>query len=203
MKAQDSSRLALSVSALDHLSGPRTAEIYLLEYADFECPYCRAAEAIVTGLREALGDRLGVVYRHFPMRDVHPHAQHAAEVAEAAARQGRFWEMHSYLYAHQNALDDASLVRYARELGLDADRVNEELASHVHAPLVAEDLESGLASGVHGTPTFFVDGVRYDGPATLRDLLAAIREQHPDVEAADMESSGPRIPRVKWPKSAE
>jgi formate-nitrite transporter family protein len=200
MKDQDSKRLALPVSARDHVRGPELSEISLVEYGDYECPYCRAAESIVAGLREALGDRLGVAFRSFPMRDVHPHAQHAAEVAEAAARQGRFWEMHDYLYAHQNALDVASLVSHARDLGLDAERVKHELEDHVYASRVAEDHESGLESGVIGTPTFFIDRARYDGPVTLRDMLAAIRVLHPDVETEDVASGGPRVPRVKWPR---
>ncbi len=202
MTAQGNSHLTVSVSAHDHVRGPERADISLVEYADYECPYCRAAEAIVAGLRDALGDRLSVVFRSFPMRGVHPHAQHAAEAAEAAAKQGRFWEMHDHLYAHQDALDDASRVSYARELGLDSERVRHELASHAHAPSVAEDYRSGRESGVQGTPAFFVDGVRYDGPVALRDMLAFVRRLHPDVEVDSTVSSGPRVPRVKWPRRA-
>ncbi len=193
-------RLALPASARDHVRGPDRAEISVVEYADFQCPYCRAAATIVGGLREALGDRLSVVFRHFPMREAHSHAEHAAEVAEAAAREGRFWQMHDHLYAHQDALDDRSLLSYAREFGLDAERVGEALASHTYAGRVAEDHRSGLASGVSGTPTFFVDGARYDGPLTLRDLLAFIQERHPEVEADEVRPRGPRVPRVKWPR---
>src|SRR5260221_3352065 len=193
-------QLSEPVSAHDHLRGPRTALISLVEYGDFECPYCRAAEPIVAGLMEALGNQLSVTFRHFPMTEVHPHAQHAAEVAEAAAAQGRFWEMHDMLFANQDALDDASLLNYAADLALDVDRVGRELASHVHAGRVAADRQNGLASSVSGTPTFYIDGTRYDGTVGLRQLLAAIRELHPQLEVADSAATNPRIPRVKLPR---
>src|ERR1700682_3281584 len=136
MVTQSQHRLTEPVSARDHIRGPRSAATSLVEYGDFEWPYCPAAEPIVAGLMEALGDQLSVTFRHFPMVEVHPHAQHAAEVAEAAAAQGKFWEMHDRLFANQNALDDASLVKYAAELALDAERVRRELASHEHAARV-------------------------------------------------------------------
>src|SRR5882672_8794838 len=130
MATQSRYRLSEQVSARDHIRGPRSAAVSLVEYGDFECPYCRAAEPIVAGLMEALGNQLSVTFRHFPMLTVHPHAQHAAEVAEAA--QGRFWEMHDVLFANQDALDDASLRNYAADLALDADRIRRELAGHEH-----------------------------------------------------------------------
>src|SRR5260370_24201722 len=136
-------QLTEPVSARDHIRGPRDAEVSLVEYGDFECPYCRAAEPIVAGLIEALGQQLSVTFRHFPRRDVHPHAQHAAEVAEAAAAQGQFWEMHDMLFANQDALDDDSLMMYAAEISLDADRVSRELTSEYHDPIVAQAFESG------------------------------------------------------------
>ena len=203
MATQSRHRLSKPVSAHDHLRGRRSAAISLVEYGDFECPYCRAAEPIVAGLMEALGDQLSVTFRHFPMPEVHPHGQHAAEVAEAAAAQGKFWEMHDMLFANQNALDDASLVNYAANLMLDVDRVRRELASHEHAGRVAEDRRSGLASGVNGTPTFYINGARYDGSVALGQLLAAIRERHPDVEVADMTPTTARIPRVTWPRRSD
>jgi protein-disulfide isomerase len=169
-----------------------------LEYGDFECPYCRAAEPIVAGLIEVFGDQLSVAFRHFPLLKVHPHAQHAAEVAEAAATQGKFWEMHDRLFASQDALDDADLVKYAAELSLDAERVSRELVTHEYARRVAHDRASGLDSGVNGTPTFYIDGTRYDGPVALRNMLAAVRELHPDLEPADTPATNPRIPRVSW-----
>src|SRR6266851_771941 len=172
MVTQSRHRLSEPVSARDHLRGRRSAAISLVEYGDFECPYCRAAEPIVAGLLEALGNQLSVTFRHFPRRDVHPHAQRAAEVAEAAGAQGKFWEMHDMLLANQDALDDDSLMTYAAALALDVDLVGRELATKRYAPRVAQDLESGRHSGVTATPTFFVDGIRYDGSVALRNMLA-------------------------------
>jgi protein-disulfide isomerase len=200
MSRQSGHRLSEALSARDHLPGPRSAAVSLVEYGDFECPYCRAAEPIVTGLMEALGDQLSVTFRHFPMTEVHPHGQHAAEVAEAAAAQGKFWEMHDVLLANQHALDDASLLKYAADLGLDVERVRRELASHEYAGHVAEDRASGLASDVRGTPTFYIDGARYDGSVALGQMLAAMRAQHPDLEVADTAATTARIPRVTWPR---
>ena len=109
MTMQRSVRLSEPVNERDHMRGPRAAEVSLVEYGDFECPYCRAAEPIVSGLIAALGDHLSVTFRHYPLREAHPHAQQAAEVSEAADSQGKFWEMHDKLFANQEALDDASL----------------------------------------------------------------------------------------------
>src|SRR3979411_2971441 len=156
MATQGTSQLTQPVSGRDHIRGPHSAEVSLVEYGDFECPYCRAAEPIVAGLIEALRDQLSVTFRHFPLSQVHPHAWHAAEVAEAAAAQGKFWEMHDTLFARQNALEDADLLQYASELSLDSDRVVRELAGHTHARRVGEDRSSGLHSGVNGTPTFYI-----------------------------------------------
>jgi protein-disulfide isomerase len=201
MTTHGTSRLTEPVSRRDHVRGLLSGEVSLVEYGDFECPYCRAAEPIVAGLMDTLGDELSVTFRHFPLRTVHPHAQRAAEVAEAAAAQGKFWEMHDTLFANQHALDDADLLQYAAELSLDSDRVSRELASHAHGGRIAEDRESGLNSGVNGTPTFYIDGTRYDGPVALRNMLAAIRQLHPDLEAADRTATNPRIPRVRWPRT--
>ena len=125
MATQGTIQLTKPVSERDHTRGPQSAEVSLVEYGDFECPYCRAAEPIVAGLIEALGDQLSVTFRHFPLSQVHPHARHAAEVAEAAAAQGKFWEMHDTLFARQDALDDTDLLKYAAELSLDSDRVKQ------------------------------------------------------------------------------
>jgi len=141
-----------------------------------------------------LGDKLSVSFRHFPLSRVHPHARHAAEVAEAAASQGKFWE-------RQDALDDADLLKYAAELSLDSDRVSGELAGHAHAPRVEEDQQSGLDSHVSDTPTFYIDGIRYNGSVALRDMLAAVRQLHPDLEPGAAAASNPRIPRVRWPRA--
>jgi protein-disulfide isomerase len=193
-------QLTKPVSERDHIRGPRHSAVTLVEYGDFECPYCRAAEPIVAGLIDALGDQLSITFRHFPRRDVHPHAQHAAEVAEAAAAQGKFWEMHDMLMANQDALDDDSLMTYAAALALDVERVRRELATKRYTPRVAEDLDSGQHSGVTGTPTFFIDGARYDGSVALRTMLAAIQERHPELDVADTPGTDLRIPRVRWPR---
>ena len=146
----------------------------LVEYGDYECPYCGAAHPVVTEVKRRLGDQLCLVYRHFPLARVHPHAERAAEAAEAAGAQGRFWPMHDMLFEHQDALDDRSLLAYAVALGLDADRFARELSDGVHMPRVREDFASGVRSGVNGTPTFFINGWRHDGAADLPTLLAAI-----------------------------
>jgi protein-disulfide isomerase len=201
MGTQAHYQLTQPIGERDHVRGPRSAPISLVEYGDFECPYCRAAEPIIAALREAFADQLSLTFRYFPMREVHPHAQHAAEVAEAAAAQGMFWEMHDTLFANQNALDDPSLLKYAANLGLDADRVERELADGVHSRRVEDDRSGALASGVNGTPTFYIDGDRYEGSVGLRQMLAAIRELHPDVEVSETAPSNLRIPRVAWPST--
>jgi protein-disulfide isomerase len=137
------------------------------------------------------------------MRDVHPHAQHAAEVAEAAAAQGHFWEMHDRLFAAQDALDDQSLIVYAREVDLDPETVAAELASHRYAEHIEGQRQNGIASGVTGTPTFFIDGMRYDGSVSLPRMLAAIRQLHPDIRVADTPTESRRIPRIHWPRGEQ
>jgi formate-nitrite transporter family protein len=201
MASQLSTRLNPAVSEHDHVRGSRSALVSLVEYGDFECPYCRAALDIVNGLQHALGDQLSFTFRHFPMREVHAHAQHASEVAEAAAAQGRFWEMHDRLFASQDALDDRSLARYARQMDLDAELVAQQLANHTYAAHIEEQRHSGVASGVTGTPTFFIDGMRYKGSLSLPKMLAAIRQLHPGIRIANTPSETPRIPRVQWPRA--
>jgi len=148
----------------------------LVEYGDYECPYCGMAYPIVKELQQQLGKRLRFVFRNFPLIMMHPHAEHAAEAAEAAGAQGKFWEMHDILFENQQALEDEDLARYAAALDLDLDQFLAELASHVHAPRVREDLIGGLHSGVQGTPTFFINGVRHEGPFDLDTMRAAIEE---------------------------
>ena len=191
-------RLGLPVGERDHGQGPASAPVTLVEYGDYECPYCRAAEPIVLELRRLLGDQLRFVFRHFPLTGSHPHAQHAAEVAEAAAAQGRFSEMHGALFEHQEALEDDHLVQYAADIELDTARIRRELDAHSHADKVREDFESGIGGGVRGTPTFYVDELRYDGLVGVRQLLAAIQGAHPDVVIEKLEGRiGQRtIPRV-------
>jgi protein-disulfide isomerase len=193
-------RLDRPLGPHDHVRGTRSALVSLVEYGDFECPYCRAAEEIVNRLQHALGDQLSFTFRHFPMREVHPHAQHAAEIAEAAGAQGHFWDLYVRLFEGQNALDDQSLIRYGLELKLDrdAEALVHELADHTYAGRVEEDRRSGLVSGVTTTPTFFIDGMRYDGSLSLPKMLATIRELHPGIRVAEGPAQSPRIPRIRW-----
>ena len=175
MRTEFSAELVLPVDdERDHIQGSPNAEATLVEYGDYECPYCGAAYPIVKEVQARMGDRLRFVFRNFPITTSHPHAENAAEAAEAAAAQGRFWEMHDRLYEHQRQLADADLHRHAEELGLDTDRFDSELAQHVHEQRVREDFMSGVRSGVNGTPTFYIDGKRHDGSYELESLLAAL-----------------------------
>jgi protein-disulfide isomerase len=158
----------------DHIQGRAEAPVTLLEYGDYECPYCGAAYPIVKQLQARLGERLRFVFRNFPITTSHPHAEQAAEAAEAAAAQGRFWEMHDHLYEHQSELEDNDLRRYADELGLDVETFDAELAQHRHAARVREDFMSGVRSGVNGTPTFYINGERHDDSYELETLLSAL-----------------------------
>ena len=169
-------KLTLPVGDRDHVQGPEDAPVTLVEYGDYECPYCRQVVPIIRDLQERFGDRLRYVFRHFPLTTAHPHAQLAAEAAEAAGAQGKFWEMHDRLFEHQGPLDRAGLVRYAAELGLDTERFERELDEHVHAGRVREDFLSGVRSGANGTPAFFLNGVRYDGAWDLDSLAAEIQK---------------------------
>ncbi len=168
--------------ALDHIRGPLTAPITVIEFGDFECPYCGQAEPVV---RELLTDvNVRYVWRHLPLTDVHPHAHLAAEAAEAAAAQGAFWEMHDLLLARQDDLRRPDLDRYARELELDVERFQDDLRRHVHETRVAQDVESADVSGVSGTPTFFINGQRHHGAYDVQTLGAAIRTAQAQLRAA-------------------
>jgi protein-disulfide isomerase len=167
------SKLTLPIPGRDHIQGPTDAPIMLVEYGDYECPYCGAAHPIVKAIQERLGDRLCFAFRNFPLNNAHPYAEHAAETAEAAGVQGKFWEMHDLLFENQDALDDEALAQYATALGLDARRLIREVLDGTHTPRVREDFRSGARSGVNGTPTFFINGVRHDGtPDALFEALA-------------------------------
>jgi protein-disulfide isomerase len=146
----------------------------LLEYGDFQCPYCRQAYPIVKQVHEQLGARLRFAFRNFPLTRIHQHAEHAAEAAEAAAAQGAFWQMHDRLFDRQFALEDENLVEYATELGLDADRLAGDLAARTYRERVRDDFMSGVKSGVNGTPTFYINGVRHEGGYDLESLVAAL-----------------------------
>jgi protein-disulfide isomerase len=163
-------------STRDHVLGPPNAPIVMVEYGDFECPFCAQAEPVLKALRRSLQTVLLFAFRHFPMAEAHPHALHAAEAAEAAGAQGKFWQMHDNLFAHQDALEDSDLVEYAAAVGCDVDRFIREMAENRYLPRVREDFLSGVRSGVNGTPTLFINGLRYDGPRDLDSLLAAIEQ---------------------------
>ena len=160
----------------DHVSGSPNAPVTLVEYGDYECPHCGAAFPIVENIRRRLGDRLQFVYRHFPLTQSHPHAEHAAEIAEAAGERGAFWAMHETLFANQSALDDVSLVAYAQSVGVDPQWAAEALAAGTFAPRVREQFMSGVRNGVNGTPTFFINGRCFDYSLNERVLLATLED---------------------------
>jgi len=167
-------QLKLPDAERDHIQGVIDAPIALLEYGDYECAFCGEVQPIVREIQRRLGDDLCFAFRHFPLTNVHPHAEHAAEAAEAAGEQGSFWPMHETLFANQNALDDESLAEYAGALGLDETRLIQEVISGAHAQRIHEDFKSGVRAGVNGTPSFFINGQRYDGARGLEPLLAAV-----------------------------
>jgi protein-disulfide isomerase len=158
----------------DHLRGDPQAAAVLVEYGDFECPYCRQAEGVVRDLSATFGGSLCLVFRHFPLGQIHPHALKAAEAAEAAGVQGRFWEMHDLLYQNQDSLDTPSLDSYADAIGLAMTRFRREMLAGTHAERVRQHFMSGVRSGVNGTPTFFINGKRHDGAWDLESLKAGI-----------------------------
>jgi Na+/H+ antiporter NhaA len=159
----------------DHVRGPSEAPVTLVEYGDYECPYCGRAETAIRELLQEFGDDLRYVWRHLPLNDVHPHAQIAAEAAEAAGAQDGFWEMHDQLIDHQRELTEADLGHYAEELGLDLEKFWSALRNRVYAPRVSEDVASADASGVAGTPTFFINGLRHHGAYDVATLTQAVR----------------------------
>lgn len=168
--------LTLPVSeARDHIDGSLDAPVTLVEYGDYECPFCGAAFRVLEVVRQQMGEQMCFVYRHFPLTTMHPHAQIAAEVAEAAGAQGMFWDMHDTLFTHQQHLDGPHLLQYAMQLQLDINRFRGDLETHAHLPKVREDFMSGIRSGVNGTPSFFINGRRHDGSWELPDLLAALQ----------------------------
>jgi protein-disulfide isomerase len=164
----------MPVGSRDHVQGPANAAVTLVEYGDYECPYCAAAHVIVKKAQEIMTDQLRFVFRHFPLTQIHPHAEQAAEAAEAAGAQGRFWEMHDVLYENQPMLDTLNLVAFARELGLDTKRFVRELEAETYRERVREDFMSGVRSGVNGTPAFFINSFRYDGSWDLPPLVEAL-----------------------------
>jgi len=166
--------LAVPVADTDHRLGPTGAPVVLVEYGDYECPYCYNAQPVVKEVRRRLGDRLAFVFRHFPQNSIHPHASTAAQAAEAAAAQGKFWEMHDLLYRHQQELADLDLTHQALRLGLEVYRFESDLQGAAAARRIRDDFAGGLRSGVKGTPTFFINGCRYDGTVDAESLVTAI-----------------------------
>ncbi len=172
------SELAVEVSDRDHVLGAPSALTTLVEYGDFDCPYCQAAAPVVPKLLKHFAGALRFVFRHNPLGDLHPHARIAAQAAEAAALQGKFWPMHERLFAHPHALDEASLVAHAAAIGLDAARFAADLHSHALLQRIREDEAGGLRSGVVGTPTFFINGVHFRDKPDYDTLLQAITALH-------------------------
>jgi protein-disulfide isomerase len=165
------------VNAEDHILGPDDAPVTLVEYGDYECPYCGMAHPIVKRAQRELGDQLRFVFRNFPLAEMHPHARLAAQAAEAAGAQGRFWEMHDLLFEHQYALELQGLIGYAKSLGLDIPRFERDLEASTYAKKVRDDFRSGVRSGVNGTPTFFMNGERYNGSwANEEAFISALRD---------------------------
>jgi protein-disulfide isomerase len=166
--------LTVPISNNDHVAGPATARVTLVEYGDYECPFCRAAQPVVDEVRQLFEGGLRFAYRHFPLSQIHRQAFAAAEAAEAAGAQGRFWQMHEAIFASQD-LSARGLLTLAVRIKLDVPRAARELAEHTHAETVRSHFMSGVMSGVNGTPTFFVNGVRHNGGWDKQSLVEALR----------------------------
>ncbi|MBV9788891.1 MAG: thioredoxin domain-containing protein [Chloroflexi bacterium] len=159
----------------DWSSGPTDAPVQIVEYVDFECPHCREAHEQLDAIRAEFPD-FRLVVRHFPITSIHPHAQPAAEAAEAAGAQGKFWEMHDLLFEHQDRLDPDDLHGYAQQLGLDVERFDRELSERTYESRVKQSFRNGIGDGVNGTPTIFINGVRYDGPRDHETFLEVLKQ---------------------------
>ena len=168
------STLVVPVGPRDHTIGPPAAPVTLVEYGDFECPHCARAHPIVKEVLRALANEIQFVYRHFPLARIHPHAEPAAEISEAAGQSGKFWEMHDLLFEHQDALEGEDLIAYAEALGINGAAAARALTTRQFREKVRADFSGGVRSGVNGTPTFFINGLRYDGSWDLQPLLEAL-----------------------------
>ncbi len=166
--------LAVPVGARDHVLGPKSAPVTLVEYGDFECPFCAQTYPVVKEIERQLGPRLRFVYRHFPLTSVHPHAEGAALAAESASAQGRFWEMHDALFQEPEPLREDDFDRYAEELGLDVPEFDGAMSARRFLPRVRNDFHSGVRSGVNGTPSFFINNVRHDSLTDFETLFSAV-----------------------------
>jgi protein-disulfide isomerase len=176
--AHPSQHLAVPVRQHDHRRGPEDAPITLLEYGDFECPYCARAHIIINDLLKSAGREVRFIFRHFPLTQVHPHALLAAQAAEASGVQGRFWDMHDALYENQDALDLDDIIGYAAQLGLDLESFNAALENESIPEHIKSDFRGGVRSGVGGTPSFFINGLKYEGPwdgGALKEALFSKR----------------------------
>lgn len=167
----------LPIKGHDHIRGSIDAPFKLIEYGDYQCPYCGDAHDVIKKIQHRLGEKLCFVFRNFPLVEIHQHAEHAAEAAEAADAQGRFWEMHDLLFENQHALKDDDLAGYAAELGLDAKRLMAEIRTGAHVARIKRDFLSGRQNGVNGTPTFFVNGEPFEDEPTAEALIAALTER--------------------------
>ena len=172
----ESATLTPAVSERDHAQGPANAPITLVEYGDYQCPYCGEAHPVVKQLQDAFGKRLRFVFRNFPLTEAHPYALIAAEVAEAAALQGKFWEMHDFIYENQADLEPDVLPVWAEEVGLDLDKFRAALKQGAVKKRIKEDLASGIESGVNGTPSFFINGTAYEGESDYESLRAVLEQ---------------------------
>jgi protein-disulfide isomerase len=168
------SKLTPPINSRDHVQGNPEAPVSLVEFGDYECSFCGQAHSVIKALQEALGDRLCFVFRNFPLGEVHPHAVLAAQAAELAGAQGKYWELHDLLYEHQDALDLSHLRSYAGLLGLDVALFDRDLRTNRFIDKIRTDLHSGALSGVNGTPTFFINGDRHDGPWDFNALWQAL-----------------------------
>ncbi len=172
----DSNKLSQPIRDLDHIQGSAQAAIVLVKYGNYQCPHCYRAYRLIPPLQQRLDNQLCFVFRHFPIPSLHPQSQRAAEAAEAAGEQGKFWEMHDALLEYQQVLDDGSLVEYALKLGLDMPRFLWNFSERVYTNRVRADFYSGMESGVTGTPTFFINGVRLKDSWDLDMLLIQIEK---------------------------
>jgi protein-disulfide isomerase len=177
-KAAENIKLTLPVSeSRDHIQGPVNAPITLVEYGDYECPYCGQAYMIIKEIQERLGSKLCFVFRNFPLTKVRPHAYKAAIAAETAAAQGKFWDMYDYLFKHGQVVTDDNLRQSAAKLGLNVARFDREFLARTYSSHVDEDIQSGKSSGVKSTPTFFINGDRYNNSWDMDTLISALDEE--------------------------
>ena len=177
LETYEAPRLVVPVDpGRDHIQGDPKALLTLVEYGDYQCPFCGAAYPEVKKVQKELGSKLRFVFRNFPLTNVHEFAQVGAETAEAANVQGKFWEMHDFLYEHQRTLGDHSVaLGYAKKLGLDTQKFDREISQHVYEKRIKDDFMGGVRSGVNGTPTFYANGVRHDGPAEAEAIIESLK----------------------------